>query len=177
LDADYRLSDSFADEVAGLTPTDQIRGYRVAFTYCVFGRPLRGSLYPPRTVLYRRDCARYRTEGHGHRVEVTGEVRSLRSVIFHDDRKPLRRWLAEQQRYMVQEAEMLLSTPSRDLKFQDRIRCWCFPAPFLVFLYTLLGKGLILDGWPGWFYVMQRTSAEILLSLTLIEARFKGTKK
>jgi hypothetical protein len=44
-------------------------------------------------------------------------------------------------------------------------------APFLVFFYTLLGKGLIFDGWPGWFYVFQRTYAEVLLSLRRIEQK------
>jgi hypothetical protein len=38
-----------------------------------------------------------------------------------------------------------------------------------VFFYTLLGKGLILDGWRGCYYVLQRTLAEIVLSLYLIE--------
>ena len=45
------------------------------------------------------------------------------------------------------------------------------PAPFLVFFYTLFVKGLILDGWPGWYYVLQRTLAETVLSLRLMEAR------
>jgi hypothetical protein len=43
----------------------------------------------------------------------------------------------------------------------------------LVFLYTLLGKGLILDGWPDGFYVFQRTLAEMILSLRLIEHKWK----
>jgi len=45
-----------------------------------------------------------------------------------------------------------------------------------VFFYTLIGKGLILDGWPGWFYVFQRTFAEILLSLRLMEEKLKTIK-
>ncbi len=41
-----------------------------------------------------------------------------------------------------------------------------------MFLYLLFGRGLILDGWPGWFYVAQRTVAELLLSMRLlIESR------
>jgi hypothetical protein len=32
---------------------------------------------------------------------------------------------------------------------------------------------LILDGWRGWFYVLQRVLAEILLSLHLLDARLK----
>src|SRR6266566_8588368 len=58
-----------------------------------------------------------------------------------------------------------------DANFADRLRRWVVPAPFLVFFYTLFVKGLILDGWPGWYYVLQRTLAETVLSLRLMEAR------
>ncbi|MBA3351792.1 MAG: glycosyltransferase family 2 protein, partial [Blastocatellia bacterium] len=35
----------------------------------------------------------------------------------------------------------------------------------------LFVRGLILAGWPGWYYVMQRTLAEMLLSLRLLTER------
>ncbi|HEY8669750.1 MAG TPA: hypothetical protein VIL63_02830 [Terriglobales bacterium] len=41
-------------------------------------------------------------------------------------------------------------------------------------LYLLFARGLILDGWPGWYYVLQRTIAEMLLSLRLLEAKLKS---
>jgi hypothetical protein len=56
---------------------------------------------------------------------------------------------------------------------QDRIRRQIIFAPALIFFYTLFGKGLIFDGWPGWYYVFQRTLAEVLLSLRLIEQKLK----
>jgi len=37
----------------------------------------------------------------------------------------------------------------------------------------LLVRGVILDGWPGWYYAFQRALAETLLSLRLIEARLR----
>lgn len=169
LDADYVLTDGFRDELAALKPDNATAGFKAAFTYCVFGRELRASLYPPRTVLYRRERACYEDEGHGHRVRIEGGVAALRSRIFHDDRKPLDRWLGEQNRYMIREAAELLATPMGELNFQDRLRRRIVIAPWLVFFYTLLAKGLILDGWPGWFYVLQRTYAELLLSLRLLE--------
>lgn len=169
LDADYVLPADFRDELAALEPDADIAGYRARFTYCVFGRPLRASLYPPRTVLHRPERARYADEGHGHRVQVEGRVVPLRSKILHDDRKPLDRWLSDQNRYMTREAAELLATPLGGLNFQDRLRRRIVLAPALVFLYTLIAKGLILDGWPGWFYVLQRTYAELLLSLRLLE--------
>ena len=92
LDADYELSDALVEELAGLRAPDGVAGYRARFVYRIYGRALRGTLYPPRTVLYRKDKARYHNEGHGHRVAIDGEVMPLAGVIYHDDRKPLARW-------------------------------------------------------------------------------------
>lgn len=204
LDADYVLSPKLVEELKSWHPVPNVAGYRVPFRYCVNGRPLRATLYPPRVVLYRRDLAHYVDEGHGHRVRIHGEVQPLRGWIDHDDRKPLERWLREQDRYARLEAQHLLrggqrngerrersagkaaadamdggiwafhrGHPSSPLSLADRIRRKIVFAPWLVFFYTLLGKGLILDGWPGWFDVWQRTYAEALLSLRLIEEKLK----
>lgn len=179
LDADYVLDAGFEDELAALHPDADIAGFRAGFTYCIHGHRLRASLYPPRTVLYRKARASYRDEGHGHRVQIEGRVQPLRSRILHDDRKPLERWLAEQNRYAQIEARHLLGNTgpgagSRELNAADRVRRWIVLAPWLVFFYTLLGKGLILDGWPGWYYVLQRTLAETILSLRLVEAKLNA---
>ena len=176
LDADYLLSEACVAEVTELNPSQHVAAYRAAFKYCISGRPLRASLYPPRVVLYRRERAHYRDEGHAHRVQVEGAILPLRSVIYHDDRKPLARWLGEQDRYARIEAEHLLKEERSEMadgrwKMSDRVRKKIVLAPCLVFFYTLLCKGLIFDGWPGWFYVFQRTYAELLLSLRLLEKR------
>ncbi len=170
LDADYVLSDALVEELKALTPQGDVAGYSASFTYCINGRPLRTSLYPPRTVLYRKDRAHYHDEGHGHRVKIDGPMGTLRGVIYHDDRKPLGRWLSEQDKYMIVETRNLLRTPLADLTLQDRLRRRIVMAPALMFFYTLLVKGLILDGRAGWYYVFQRTLAETILSLRLIEA-------
>jgi glycosyltransferase involved in cell wall biosynthesis len=177
LDADYILSDELIDEIKSLKPPPSATGYSASFKYCVCGHPLRASLYPPRTVLYRRKMAQYRDEGHGHRVQAQGAVESLRGFIFHDDRKPLDRWIDGQKRYARVEAQHLLAAPSAELNVADRLRRCIVPAPFLVLLHTLFAKGLILDGWPGWFYVYQRTLAEVLLSLRLLETRIQKLER
>jgi glycosyltransferase involved in cell wall biosynthesis len=74
LDADYELSDELIRELSALAPPYGVVGYRAHFVYRIFGRPLRGSLYPPRTVLYRKDRACYRQEGHTQRVVLDGQV-------------------------------------------------------------------------------------------------------
>src|SRR5579863_6393658 len=89
LDADYELSAELVRELQDLQETEAVRGYRASFVYSIYGRRLRGSLYTPRTVLYRARDAQYVNEGHGHRVQISGQVRQLRGVIYHDDRKPL----------------------------------------------------------------------------------------
>ena len=175
LDADYELNDALVEELLALRePEQNVGGYRASFVYRIYGRPLRGTLYPPRTVLYRRRGAHYENEGHGHRVAIDGAVRSLRGVIFHDDRKPLSRWFASQQSYARLEADHLLSAPSAALSRADRIRRLGWPAPILVFLYVLFGKGCILDGWAGWYYALQRLLAETMIALELFDRRLRA---
>jgi glycosyltransferase involved in cell wall biosynthesis len=173
LDADYELSEALVTELHNLRPRPGIIGYRARFIYRISGRPLRGTLYPPRTVLYRKDKAAYRNEGHGHRVVVAGEIAPLSGVIFHDDRKSLARWLASQQAYARQEAEHLLASDRKSLRQTDRVRLAAWPAPIAVFIYTLIFKGCLLDGWRGWYYALQRLLAEILIALEIIDRRLR----
>jgi glycosyltransferase involved in cell wall biosynthesis len=171
LDADYELSDSLVKELQLLAPAKETVGYRAQFVYRIHGRPLRGSLYPPRIVLYRKDQAIYRNKGHGHRVSISGMVLPLASPIYHDDRKSLTHWFASQQRYARQEAEHLLTSDRTALARNERIRLAAWPAPLAVMVYTLLVKGCLLDGWPGWFYALQRMLAETLIALEIIDRR------
>jgi glycosyltransferase involved in cell wall biosynthesis len=173
LDADYELSDALVAEIAALREND-VAGYAAGFIYRMYGRPLRGSLYPPRVVLYRKDAAAYRNEGHAHRVAIAGRIASLRAKILLDDRKPHARWLDSQQRYARREADYLLATPRADLGWADRLRRMGWPAPVVVFFYTLIIKRCALDGWAGWLYVLQRTFAEIALALEIVDSRVRS---
>lgn len=169
LDADYVLSPALVDEIEKLHPLDDQGGYRVAFRYCIHGRRLSASLYPAHVVLYRRDRARYTQEGHTQRVIVDGKIDELVAQIDHDDRKSLTRWLSSQLRYARLEADHLLGVPQARLRLVDKIRLTGTFGPFLVFFYTLLVKRCILDGWPGWLYVLQRTTAEIMIALYILD--------
>ena len=178
LDADYVMPPALAAEIRALFAGGAqpgMAGYAIPFRYCIAGRPLRGALLPPRTCLYRTASARYRDDGHGHRVDIDGPVGRLHNPLHHDDRKPLVRWLASQQRYMVQEADKLLATSPRRLTAADRLRRHTPLAPLAVLLICLVGRGGVLDGWYGWAYALQRCYAELLLLLFLIERRLPGT--
>jgi glycosyltransferase involved in cell wall biosynthesis len=172
LDADYVLSEALVAELRQ-PPSGEADGYYARFNYCVFGRRLRGSLYPPRVVLFRRDRSRYVQDGHTQRLELSGHTGWLTGTIDHDDRKPIDRWFADQLRYSAQEARHLTATPVSELNGADRVRRAVVLAPPLVFAYALVGQRLLLDSWPGWYYTLQRTFAEMLLSLRLVEARLR----
>lgn len=173
LDADFVVPGHLVDEIAALVPAPDIAGFRVSFRYCIFGRPLSASLYPRIVSLYRRERTHYIQDGHTQRAIVEGLIVNLRGRIDHDDRKPLSRWLASQQAYARLEAEHLLSKDRSTLRRADRIRLMAWPAPVGVFLYTLIWKGCILDGWPGWHYVLQRTLAEIMIALEIVDRRLR----
>lgn len=176
LDADFVLTDEAVRELASLSPPSDVAGYRAAFTYCIDGRPLRSGVYPPVTVLYRRAVAHYEQDGHTQRVRIDGRVVPLAARILHDDRKPLGQWIASQVRYMRLEADKLASAPPASLAAVDRVRKLIVLAPPLVFLRCLFVGGGILDGWPGLFYALQRATAEVILSLSLVERRLMGRR-
>jgi glycosyltransferase involved in cell wall biosynthesis len=171
LDADFVLSGELTQELASLKPDSAVNGYRASFTYCIEGKPLRGAAYPPVVVLFRRSGSRYDQDGHTQRIQVPGRVDPLHGVIFHDDRKPLAHWLAAQARYMRLEARKLLATPSAQLGYADRLREFLVFAPAAMFFYCLFVRGGIWDGKAGLFYALQRTVAEAILSLYLLQAR------
>ena len=169
LDADYIVTDDLIAEIETLPKDSLVDGYFARFKYCIFGKPLRGTLLPPREVLFRREKGFYVDDGHAHRLHINGKSSRLSSYIHHDDRKPLSRWLWAQDRYMIIETKKLLETPDSKLSFGDRIRRQQILAPFVILFYCLILNKGILDGWAGWYYAFQRVLAELLLSIRLIE--------
>lgn len=173
LDADYVVSAPLVEELSTLEPPPSIVGYRVRFRYCIHGRPLRGTLYPRVTVLYRREYAHYIQMGHSQRLVISGPIADLVSPIDHDDRKSFDRWLTAQHRYAQLEAEYLINSSRGGMRASEKLRLTRWAAPIVVFGYTLLWKRCILDGWPGWIYVLQRTLAEMMIALELLESDLK----
>jgi len=178
LDADYVLTEEFSVELQNLRALADASGYRARFIYCINGKRLKSGVYPPVTVLYRRDRTRYEQDGHTHRVNVTGRIESLSAPILHDDRKPLARWLEAQSRYTRLEANKLSSTPASELSWTDRVRSWRLIAPVAMLVYCLIIRGGVLDGWAGFYYAFQRSLAELMLSLYLLDSDLgkRGTR-
>jgi hypothetical protein len=174
LDADYVITPELRAELAKLDPNASVSAYRIAFDYIVCGRRLRGTIYPSNTVLFRKGRATPFDRGHTDAWTIDGQVGKLKGRILHDDRKPLARWFASQQRYATENANYLLSSPAANLDMADRARLSGWAAPLGVFFYVLFVKGCIFDGRLGWYYALQRVTAEILLALELTDRRHRG---
>jgi glycosyltransferase involved in cell wall biosynthesis len=172
LDADYVLTSELIDELATIDCNSDAAGYRSHFIYCINGRQIRSGIYPAITVLFRKQYARYRVDGHAHKVVVDGPVRALEGRILHDDRKPLGRWLHSQAKYAELEARKLMTT--EQISRNDRLRKWLVVAPAAVLFYCLFVRGGILDGWPGFYYAGQRFLAESILSLYLLNNKINA---
>lgn len=174
LDADYVLGTGFEIELQGLHGTETVSAYDATFRYLICGQPLRASLYPPRAVLFRKDRCRYIQDGHTQLLKIVGACARLTTPIDHDDRKSLTRWFASQDKYALLEADKLAVADPATLRPQDKLRRTLFAAIPATLIYTLIVKRTLFDGWRGWYYTLQRTIAEVMLALRLLEKRFSG---
>lgn len=164
LDADYVVTDELIAELEKLEPDASTTGYRANFIYCIRGRKLRSGIYPPVTVLYRREGASYIQDGHTQRVALAGTIEELRAPLLHDDRKSLRRWFNSQKHYTQLEAQKLRDADPLELSRTDRIRRWRVLAPPAMLVYCLVVRRGIFDGWAGFYYAFQRAVAELMLA-------------
>ena len=171
LDADYWIPAPLAHELqrAVTAAPDDLAGFALRFRYCVAGLPLAGTLLPPRVALFRPERGHYIDDGHTQQLLLNGRTASLRQPIHHDDRKPLERWLGAQLRYLRQERDKLRCHSWQQLSAADRLRKHTPLAPLAVALLCLLGRGNLLEGRRGLYYVAQRVYAELLLLLLLLE--------
>jgi hypothetical protein len=79
------------------------------------------------------------------------------------------------ERYAELEAKYLMGEKSERLSRLDRLRKnWIVVPPMVMPIYRLLIRGLIFDGRNGWYYAFQRTTAEMMLSLRLLEHKLKS---
>ena len=177
LDADYILTEEGIAELASLVPATTVQGYSAKFVYCINGRRLKSGVYPAVTVLYRRAPGSYVQDGHTQRLVLKGRIETLATPLLHDDRKPLRQWLQAQVRYTELEARKLLTTNPQSLTWRVRIRRWYLVAPTAMLFYCLVIRGGMLEGWPGFYYAFQRSLAELMLSLRLLDSKLSGATK
>jgi hypothetical protein len=174
IDADYVLTPKLVEEMKSLQPPTGVNGYQARFVYCVHGKRLRGSAYPPVTVLYRRERATYQQDGHTQRVVIDGEVRELHWPILHDDRKPLERWVASQLSYSALEAQRIASRDS--YRFRDRLR-ELGVMPVIAGALAYIRAGGPFRGAAAVRYAYERAAYESLLAIRLMSLKLEAKQK
>ena len=170
LDADYRIPPAFVAEIARLDPDGPQNAYRVTFDYAVLSRKLATSLYPAKPLLFRRGTFTVTDLGHTEGWEVRGPVGVLGTHLVHDDWKSIDSWVFAQARYMRRELGKIEARP-RGLR--DWLRLHPPLMPVCALFYCLFVKGLIFGGRVGLHYTLQRTIAEAILALMLLDERLR----
>jgi len=176
LDADYVLPVNAETQITDAMDRN-FWGYRAGFSYWVAGKPIRGSVLPPRVVLFRVSGSQYVDDGHTQRLLESGSVGQLGCTIAHDDRKPLNRWVHSQINYAQLEATKLSDKAIGSISVVDRLRKLIVFAPIIVGIHAYILRGGFMSGWRGLFYAMQRSFAELLLSLFLLQAMLQTKEK
>lgn len=176
LDADYFLSKDFSDELK-LINAECYSGFYLNFDYAIFGKKLRGSLYPPKIRFYRVDKGRFVDDGHAEKMELEGVVGRLRSKVVHDDRKSLLRFIDSQAKYCQQELAKSSSRSVKTKNLASRVRFFYLVSPLIIFFYCLFVKGCVLDGRAGFYYAFQRLVAEAMGSLFKLESYFNKKER
>lgn len=157
-DADMEMTPALADEISRVLEGNDV--IRSPVQMYVEGVPLqRGSLYPPKPIVFRAGKAYFEAVGHGERLIDGIAVAQTGSMLIHNDLKDYFRYLESQVRY----AEKLADRAERDrLTWRDRLR---IKTPLLILitpLYSLLVKGGILSQ-AGWLYAIDRLIAEAVM--------------
>jgi glycosyltransferase involved in cell wall biosynthesis len=173
MDADYILGEAFIDELARLAPAPETVGYRVAFEYWVFGRRMTPtctrrsscSIATGKRTTSRTGtaCARRLPASCPSSASGSGTTTASRCRAGSRRRPDTR----------SRKASLLAGKPVHELRIQDRLRRMIVITPWLVPLYCLTVRRGALDGWAGIYYALQRSLAEALLSLKLIERKLE----
>jgi glycosyltransferase involved in cell wall biosynthesis len=195
LDADERVTPELRSEIGASVGSAEINGYYLDREYVFMGRVLRCKRPDWNLRLFRRALGRYERLGtnvrntgdnevHEH-VLLDGRVGYLRARLRHDDRRPLRAWLDNHNRYSDWEAEVYAELRNEAVHFRDLLgrhpvwrkrslrRIWVrLPMrPLLRFFIFYVVRGGILDGRPGFAYSVLMGYYEFLISLKIRERR------
>ncbi len=194
LDADERVPAPLAAEIAAAVATGAADGYELDREYLFMGRSLRSFRPNWNLRLFRHRLGRYEllatdapatgdNEVHEH-VQLRGRVGRLRTALRHEDRRPLRAWVDNHNRYSDWETHVyrrlrgepfgprafLSGGPGR-WRHNGLKRLWvrlpCRPLARFAAFY-LLRRGF-LDGRAGFRYGVLMAFYEYLIGLKLRE--------
>jgi glycosyltransferase involved in cell wall biosynthesis len=190
VDADERVRSELVEEIRQAVAGD-LDGYYVRRDYVFLGRALRCFRPNWNLRLFRHRLGEYEllatnvpntgdNEVHEH-VLLTGRVGYLRGSLVNEDRRPLRAWIDNHNRYSDWEADvykqflvepvdlrgLLSSDPVWRRRAVKRIWVRMPMRPIARFAIFYLLRGGFLDGWQGFAYAVLMGYYEFLISLKL----------
>lgn len=171
LDADMQVTPSLLQEISGRFLSGAFAGGVIPFKYQYHGNPLSGSLCPAQLRLFKRTEVHVAQPDHTQRFSVTGNIYKFRGSLIHDDRKPVERWVASQLAYQLLNEKELSNGGRR--RMRDRLRHIGVMPP-IVGLLAYLRAGGPFRGAAAARYAYERTVAEGLLAIRLMDARLKA---
>jgi glycosyltransferase involved in cell wall biosynthesis len=199
LDADERITPELAAEIGRATCSAQADGYYIDRDYVFMGRSLKSFRPNWNLRLFKHPLGRYErlaanapetgdNEVHEH-VVLQGTVGYLRSPMRHEDRRPLRAWVDNHNRYSEWEVEVYRRLRSEPLGLAALLaggpgrwrhnglkRVWVrLPLrPLARFVaFYVLRRGF-LDGRAGFRYGVLMGYYEYLIGLKLREQELAG---
>jgi glycosyltransferase involved in cell wall biosynthesis len=164
LDADYGVTSPFVAEMEERFLSAEFAGGVAGFEYRLNGRPLAGSVYPAKVVLFRPDRVHVSQPGHTQEIRVDGPTYNFAARLVHDDRKPLERFVTSQLAYARLEAARLSTSTSG--RWQDRLRRLGL-MPVVAGLAAYFRGGGPFNGRAARRYAYERILFESLLALRL----------
>jgi glycosyltransferase involved in cell wall biosynthesis len=190
LDADERISETLATELAELKQTEpwpEIQGYCVPRLVRFMNRPLRhGGMFPIWHMrLFRRGQGRCEEREYDQHFVVNGKIAKLKGPIIDDIRMPLGEWVIRHNRWSDAEVHELSRSPDssglcaklrgnplqRKRYFRNTYnRGPLFLRAGLLFVYRYIGRLGFLDGTEGLiFYFLQSLWFRFLIDAKFFE--------
>ena len=201
LDADERVPDALRAEFQRAVSVDEAAGYYVDRDYFFLGRSLHCFRPNWNMRLFKHKLGRYEPLGteasftgdnevHEH-VILQGHAKYLETPLRHEDRRPLRAWVENHNRYSEWEAEVYqrfrneplglsgLFSPEPVWRRRAIKRLWVrMPMrPLLRFFSFYLIRRGFLDGHQGLAYAVLMSYYEFLISLKLLDSDLKRTER
>jgi hypothetical protein len=171
LDADMQVTPALLQEIEGKFLSGGFAGGVIPFKYQYHGKALSGSLCPPQLRLFKQTEVRVAQPDHTQRFSIAGDIYKFRSPLIHDDRKPVERWVASQLAYQLLNQKELSNGGRR--RMRDRLRHLGVMPP-IVGLLAYVRAGGPFRGAAAARYAYERTVAEGLLAIRLMDARLKA---
>jgi glycosyltransferase involved in cell wall biosynthesis len=194
LDADERVTPTLAQEIAAVIKKPLPVGYYLDRDYVFLGRSLRSFRPNWNLRLFKHRLGRYEelatevpatgdNEAHEH-VVLDGAAGFLRNPLLHEDKRPLRAWIDNHNRYSEWEAEVYRQLRREPLDLRGLLgrgpewrhnqlkKLWVrMPfRPWARFLAFYVLKRGFLDGTEGFLYSVLMAYYEFLIGLKLREA-------